>query len=213
MLLVCILIWYSGLFRFALLPNQWRKNDSYLFDFTKFSHLNSTDTCEGCAVMCVFILIFLCWRQKQPAFTGMGYTMVNTVNLHCVVCMQVCVLPGQVLMSVNCTFLLLQTTPSHILSQLTEINWAFVSSDDTLTHYYYWSLLYSAILRFRADSLRSHVILHEWIAFYSAFLNIHWSGVLTVLAWLVPHETASISACSVYTIQPCTMSLHAKPHL
>ena len=68
-----------------------------------------------------------------------------------------------------------------------------------------WSLLYSAILR-------SHVILHEWIAIYSAFLNIHRSGVLTALARLVPHETAAISARSVYTIQPCTMSLHAKPH-
>ena len=34
--------------------------------------------------------------------------------------------------------------------------------------------IYSAILRSRADSLRSHVILHECIAFYSAFLNIHW---------------------------------------
>ena len=76
----------------------------------------------------------------------------------------------------------------------------------------YWSLLYSAILRFRADSLHSHVILHEWLAFYSAFLNIHPSGVLTALAWLVPHETAAISARSVYTIQPCIMSLHAKPH-
>ena len=76
-------------------------------------------------------------------------------------------------------------------------------------YYYYWSLLYSAILRFRADSLRSHVILHEWIAFHSAFLNIHRSGVLTALPWLVPHETAAISARSVYTIQPCTMSLHA----
>ena len=41
-------------------------------------------------------------------------------------------------------------------------------------YYYYLSLLYSAILRSRADSLRSHVILHECIAFYSAFLNIHW---------------------------------------
>ena len=79
-------------------------------------------------------------------------------------------------------------------------------------YYYYWSLLYSAVLRCWADSLRSHVILHEWIAFYSAFLNIHRSGVLTALAWLVPHETAAISARSVYTIQPCTMSLHAKPH-
>ena len=50
-------------------------------------------------------------------------------------------------------------------------------------NYYYWSLLYSAILRCWADSLRSHVTLHEWIAFYSAFLNIHQSGVFTVLAW------------------------------
>ena len=48
------------------------------------------------------------------------------------------------------------------------------------------------------------------ITFYSAFLNIHRSGVLTALAWLVPHETAAVSARSVYTIQPSTMSLHAK---
>ena len=34
-----------------------------------------------------------------------------------------------------------------------------------------WSLLYSAILRSRADSLRSHMILHEWTAFYSAFFS------------------------------------------
>ena len=33
----------------------------------------------------------------------------------------------------------------------------------------YWSVLYSAILCSRTDSLRSHVVLHEWIAFYSAF--------------------------------------------
>ena len=78
-----------------------------------------------------------------------------------------------------------------------------------LFYIYYQLLLYSAILHFQADSLCSHVILHEWIAFYSTFLNIHWSGVLTALAWLVPHETAAISAHSVYTIQPCTMSLHA----
>ena len=78
--------------------------------------------------------------------------------------------------------------------------------------FYYWSLLYSAVLRFQADSLRSHVILHEWIAFYSAFLNLHRSGVRTALAWLVQQEKTAISARSVYTIQPCTMSLHAKPH-
>ena len=54
-----------------------------------------------------------------------------------------------------------------------------------------------------------------WFAllfYYSACLNIHRSGVLIALAWLVPRETAAISARSIYTIQPCTMSLHAKPH-
>ena len=76
-----------------------------------------------------------------------------------------------------------------------------------------WLLLYSAILCSRADSLHSHVIIHGWIDLYSVFLNIRWSGVLTVLAWLVPHETAAIAAHSVYTMQPCTMSLHAKPHM
>ena len=73
----------------------------------------------------------------------------------------------------------------------------------------YWSLLYSAILRSWADSLRSHVILHEWIAFYSAFLNIHRSGVLTVLAWLVPQESAARESqsqrvlCTPYNHEPC----------
>ena len=32
-----------------------------------------------------------------------------------------------------------------------------------------WSLLYSAILRSRADSLRSHVILPEWLVFIARF--------------------------------------------
>ena len=73
-------------------------------------------------------------------------------------------------------------------------------------------LWYRAILHSRADSLCLHVILREWLAFCSAFLNVHRSGVLTVLAWLVPRETAAVLASSVYTIQPCTMSLHAKPH-
>ena len=69
----------------------------------------------------------------------------------------------------------------------------------------WWLLLYSAILRSQADSLRSHVILHEWITFYSAFLNIHQSGVLTALAWLVPHESAAVSAqvlCTPYNHAP-----------
>ena len=75
-----------------------------------------------------------------------------------------------------------------------------------------WSLLYSAILRSRADTLRSHVILHEWLAFYAAFLDIcievaYLRRCLTVTL-LVARETAAISVRSVYTIQPCTMSRH-----
>ena len=73
----------------------------------------------------------------------------------------------------------------------------------------YWSLLYSAILRSWADSLRSHVILHEWTAFYSAFLNIHQSDVPTALAWLVPQESAARETqsrrvlCTPYNHAPC----------
>ena len=66
-----------------------------------------------------------------------------------------------------------------------------------------WSLLYSAILCSQADSLCLHVILDEWLAFYNTFLNIHRSGVLTALTWLVPRETVAISVCCVSTIQPC----------
>ena len=54
--------------------------------------------------------------------------------------------------------------------------------------------------------LRSHVILHEWIAFYSAFLIIRRSGIRRVLAWLVPHETAAVSGqvlCTPYNHASC----------
>ena len=72
--------------------------------------------------------------------------------------------------------------------------------------WWWWLLLYSAILRSRAGSLRSHVILREWLAFYSAVLNIRRSGVLTALAWLTPHETAAVSAqvlCTPINHVPC----------
>ena len=50
------------------------------------------------------------------------------------------------------------------------------------------------------------MILHEWLAFHCAFLNIHRSGVLSALAWLVPYETAAVSAqvlCTPYNHTPC----------
>ena len=43
------------------------------------------------------------------------------------------------------------------------------------------------------------------MAFYSTFLSIHRSGVLTALTWLVPHETAAVSAqvlCTPYNHAP-----------
>ena len=60
--------------------------------------------------------------------------------------------------------------------------------------------LYSDILRSRADSLCSHVILHEW----QAFLNIHWSGVLTALTWLVPHEPAVFMQSHIRKVHACS---------
>ena len=55
------------------------------------------------------------------------------------------------------------------------------------------------------------MVLHEWLVFFKAFcfcfgFNIHRSGVLTALAWLVPHETAAVSAqvlCTPYNHAPC----------
>ena len=70
-----------------------------------------------------------------------------------------------------------------------------------------WSLLYSAILHSQADSLCSHMILHEWLAFQTTTKVVHlqrWHG------WC--HMKLLHLACSVYSIQPCTVSLHAKPH-
>ena len=46
-----------------------------------------------------------------------------------------------------------------------------------------------------------------WVtSFIAHFFNIHRSGVLTALAWLVPHETAAVSAqvlCTPYNHAPC----------
>ena len=92
---------------------------------------------------------------------------------------------------------LLSFLPIHILID----NWHF--KDVWLLVIWWWGwwglLLYSAVLCSRADSLHSHVILHQWLAFYSVFLNIHWSGVLTALAWLVWHETAAILVQVLWT--------------
>ena len=67
--------------------------------------------------------------------------------------------------------------------------------------------LYSAILR----SLEQTHCARLWFymsdkLFKTRFLNIHRSGVLTALAWLVPQEIAAVSAqvlCTPYNHAPC----------
>ena len=75
--------------------------------------------------------------------------------------------------------------------------------DDDVDADCFYIVLFSAL----EQTLRSHVILHEWLAFYSAFLNIHRNDVLKALAWLVPRETAAfLSAqvlCTPYNHAPC----------
>ena len=63
------------------------------------------------------------------------------------------------------------------------------------------------------------MVLHEWLAFYSAFFVCFcfiyppklctYSAGMAGATW----TCSRLNASSVYTIQPCTMSHHAKPHI
>ena len=60
--------------------------------------------------------------------------------------------------------------------------------------------LYSALFR----SLEQTHCIHMWFymsdkLFIVRFFNIHQSGGLIVLAWLVPHETAAVSVQALWT--------------
>ena len=57
------------------------------------------------------------------------------------------------------------------------------------------------------------MVLHEWLASYSAFFEYPpkwctYSAGMAGATWNCSH----LGASSVYTTQPCSMSLHAKPH-
>ena len=74
-----------------------------------------------------------------------------------------------------------------------------------------WSLLYIAILRSPADSLRLRVILNSDPLSIVRFLiptEVVYLQRCLIVTWLMPRETAADSESSVYTIQPCTMSRH-----
>ena len=67
-------------------------------------------------------------------------------------------------------------------------------------------VLFSTLLsRLTALACGSTWVTRFLARFLFLFFNIHRSGVLTSLAWLVPHETAAVSAQVL-----CT--LHATPH-
>ena len=79
-------------------------------------------------------------------------------------------------------------------------------SKHTQLHTWWWLLLYSAILRSRADSLRSHVILHEWLAYFIARFLIS-TEVVYLQRWhgwchmnLLPSRRV---LCTPYNHAPC----------
>ena len=73
-----------------------------------------------------------------------------------------------------------------------------------LLYFCCWSLLYSAVLRSRAESITALACDSTWVT----------SRVFKARFWISTEVAClqRIGASSLYTIQPCTMSLHAKPH-
>ena len=73
----------------------------------------------------------------------------------------------------------------------------------------YTSLMIASIVLFSALLSRLTALAwgSTWVtSFIARFSNIHWSGVLTALAWLVPHETAAVLVhilCTPYNHAPC----------
>ena len=93
---------------------------------------------------------------------------------------------------------------------------AYLARATAYYYYYYWSLLYSAILRSRADSLRSHVILHEWIAFYSAFFWISTKAVYLytseMLVWTLMHQSYLYNMQIAPSLISLMVSVDVKQH-
>ena len=63
-----------------------------------------------------------------------------------------------------------------------------------LITFYYYTALFSALEQTHALACDFTFRVNSFLLFFSAFLNIRRSGVLTALTWLVPHEAAAVSA-------------------
>ena len=99
----------------------------------------------------------------------------------------------------------------HLLAATQQGEHVNVSREREITDW--WSLIQCYSLLSWADSLHAHVVLHEWLAFYSVLSEYppkwcNYSASMAGATWNCSH----LGASSVDTIQPCTMSLHAKPH-
>ena len=106
----------------------------------------------------------------------------------------------------NCRICAGHKQPGGTAHSMTTCTWPNLSNDDDGSYIAIFSALKQTHCTFVAcDS--------KWVtaAFYSV-LNVHWSGVFTALfgcyiagaLWNCCH----LSICSMYTIQPCTMSHH-----
>ena len=143
------------------------------------------------------------WVSQQPQHNAIQPPHVCTWT-----CLELCQLQHLVVVIVFVVFLLLL-----IFRLLALILFFFLFGKGTSNKIIidrFYIVLFSAFEQTHCACMWFYM--SEWLFIALFFLNIHWTGVLKVPAWLVPHETAAISACSVYTIQPCTVSLHAKPH-
>ena len=87
-------------------------------------------------------------------------------------------------------------------------NWA----KSGISHHYgsCLAVLHSAILRSRADSLRSHVILHEWIAFITRFwistevVSLQrWHGWCTCHMKLLPSRRVRVHHTTMHHVTSC----------
>ena len=80
----------------------------------------------------------------------------------------------------------------------------------------FYIVLFSALEQTHHARMRcARVISFLWcVVLFLSFLSteVMYLQRCLIVTWLVPRETAAISARSVYTIQSCTTSLHTEPH-
>ena len=88
------------------------------------------------------------------------------------------------------------------------LSWSISAVIDIVSMVFDWLMIaYIALFSSLLSRLTALACGSTWVtSFIARFLNIHQSGVFTALAWLVPHETAAVSAqvlTTPYNHAPC----------